>query len=61
MLKQRYGCEHEKHIYCVFSNIDSIEQFLRKNIFKKSRSSFVHHFERQQDGGAELSNIISNT
>ena len=44
-----------------FSNIDSIEQFLRKNILKKSRSSFVHHFEHQQDGGAELSNIISDT
>jgi hypothetical protein len=36
---------YTKHIYCVFSNIDSIEQFLRKNI-KKSRSSFVHHFVR---------------
>ena len=24
-----------KNIYCVFSNIDSIEQFLRKNIKKK--------------------------
>jgi hypothetical protein len=27
-------------------NIDSIEQFLHINILKKSRSSFVHHFER---------------
>jgi hypothetical protein len=41
ILKHRYECLHEKHIYCVFSNIDSIEQFLRKNILKKSRSSKI--------------------
>ena len=43
ILKQRWMLTR-KHIYCVFSNIDSIEQFLRKNILKKSRSSIVHHF-----------------